>query len=73
MKSVYTLLVSVTLLLSLVGCEDQNSVTQGPTSKRPAKTGGSTTTTVEEPQPVDIQTKAGSQNQNSLRHDQPDQ
>jgi len=55
----------------LVACEDQNSVTTGPTRRAP-RSGDSTTTTVEEPNPVDIPTKPGSQNQNTLPHGQPD-
>jgi type IV pilus biogenesis protein CpaD/CtpE len=71
MKLIQNLILAVALAALLVSCAE-NSVTEGPT--RSAKTRTSTsTTTVEEPAPVDIQTKPGSQYQNSLRHGQPDQ
>jgi hypothetical protein len=59
-------------LACLAACEE-NSVTQGPTTRAATTRTSTTTTTVEEPQQVDIATKPGSEGQNSLRHGQPDQ
>ena len=71
MKLVIILFSSIAALGFLVSCED--TVTQGPTTKaRPSHTSSTTQTVVEEPQSVEIPTKAGSQNQNSLPHGQPD-
>jgi len=71
MKIIQRSILAAAIVACLASCET-NSVTEGPT--RRAKTGTSTTTTtVEEPAPVEIQTKPGSQDQNSLRHGQPDQ
>jgi len=65
------LLVLIACVSVLCGCEE-NSVTTGPTQKAPRTGGSTTTTTVEEPNPVNIDTKPGSQNQNSLPHGQSD-
>jgi uncharacterized lipoprotein len=71
MKSIQKLILAVALAALLASCAE-NSVTEGPT--RSARTRTSTTnTTVEEPAPVGIQTKPGSESQNSLRHGQADQ
>lgn len=70
MKSIQKLILTVALAALVVSCAE-NSVTEGPTRK--ATRTSRTTTTVEEPAPVEIQTKPGSENQNSLRHGQPDQ
>jgi|GEM_PF-4617371 hypothetical protein len=72
MKIIQRLILVAGVVACLVACEE-NSVTQGPRTTRASTTRTSTTTTVEEPTAVEIQTKAGSQDQNSLRHGQPDQ
>jgi hypothetical protein len=71
MKSIQKLILTVALSALVVSCAE-NSVTEGPTRRATTRT-SRTTTTVEEPAPVEIQTKPGSENQNSLRHGQPDQ
>jgi hypothetical protein len=70
MRHFHKLILIAGIAVCLPGCE---SVTEGPTT--PTATSSRTTrttTVVEEPRQVDIATKPGSQDQNSLPHGQPD-
>ena len=72
MKTIQRSILAAAIVACLVSCET-TSVTEGPTTRASTTRTSTTTTTVEEPAPVEIQTKPGSENQNSLRHGQPDQ
>ena len=72
MKIIQRSILAAAIVACLVSCET-NSVTEGPATRASTTRTSTTATTVEEPAPVEIQTKPGSENQNSLRHGQPDQ
>ena len=69
MKHFRELIPVLGMFVCLAGCE---SVTEGPTSPASSARSSTTARVVDEPRPVDIPTKPGSEDQNSLPHGQPD-